>query len=553
MHSLAKLMAERIVTGLRRQSITTASKWAESYREMPKGRWTFKRYPWLRKMHDSNSILNVGQKAAQMGFTETLLNVSLFTIDVKGQSVLYVLPNKKPDASKFSSSRFDPALELSPHLKNLFSQVDNVDQKRAGSASLYVVGSQSRSGLKSVPVSVIMMDEVAEFFEENIPLAMARVDGQDDKTIWMVSTPTVEGFGISPYFARTNKQLFFFKCPSCSQQIELKFPESLIITADDPLDPRINDSYLICYKCKQKLPHEAKPDFLSTGEWQETESNRDASGFSISQLYSTTQPPGILATKYLNSLNNEAEELEFHNSNLGVTHETEGARVSFEDINNAIVSGPKHQNGKFDTSNQIVLMGVDVGKYFHYELVVVKFNKNINYLDINNSAKLIVVEFGKVKNIADIHDLMDKYNVASCVMDHNPERRVALSFARAYPGRVKLCTFSRGANGRSVTQSKAEGMEAEPAINVDRTSWLDQALSRFRMGTIFLPVDANLEYKNQVRVPVKLIKKDDRGNPVASYQAKENEDDHYAFARTYSEIALSQVAEMMGANQDIIG
>ena len=550
MHSLAKLMADRIAMGLRRGCIKSPSKWAEEYREMKEGRWSFKRYPWLRAMHDSKAELNVGQKAAQMGFTEALLNITFYTIDVRGKDVLYVLPNKKPDASTFSNGRFDPALELSPHLAKLFSHVDNVDHKRAGTANLYIAGSQSRSGLKSKPISVLLMDEVAEFVEKNIPLALARVDGQLEKLVWMVSTPTVDGFGISKYYERSNKQIFVFKCPSCHKQIDLKFPESLVITANDPLEPEIHNSHLICYECKAKLPHESKSEWLSEGIWIPTESNKDANGFSINQLYSTTQKPDKIAQIYLNSLNNESDELEFYNSNLGVTHETEGARVSFESINNAIVNGPKHQNGKYDTSNQLVLMGIDVGKYFHYEIDVVKFNKNVNPLDINNSARIIVVEFGKVREIELIEQLMRQYNVASCVMDHNPERRVALTFALNFPNRVKLCTFSRGVAGRSITASRSDDAE-EPAINVDRTSWLDQALSRFKQGTIFLPTDTNLEYKKQICEPVKLIRKDDKGNPTATFLSKENEDDHYAFSRTYAEIALKVVAGMLGANKDI--
>ena len=77
-HVLADLLTERIALSLRRKTIVSASKWALEYRVMGKpfmGNWTFKRHPWLIAMHDSPYDVNIGQKAAQMGYTETALNI----------------------------------------------------------------------------------------------------------------------------------------------------------------------------------------------------------------------------------------------------------------------------------------------------------------------------------------------------------------------------------------------------------------------------------------------------------------------------------------------
>jgi phage terminase large subunit GpA-like protein len=138
-HELARVFAKRIAEGLKRKNLTTCSRWACECRVMGQpfpGRWTFDHHPWLRGMHDSEAELNVGQKAAQMGFTETVLNIVFYHIDIKAVDCLYVLPAKTPDASDFSAARFDPALESSPHLASLFSDVKNVGHKRAGSANL---------------------------------------------------------------------------------------------------------------------------------------------------------------------------------------------------------------------------------------------------------------------------------------------------------------------------------------------------------------------------------------------------------------------------------
>lgn len=122
-------------------------------------------------MHDCWAERMVGQKAAQMGYTEAALNKAFYAIDVKRESVLYILPARVPNAANFSSSRFDPAIEASPYLGSLFTDVKNVGHKRAGIASLFIRGSKSKADLKSDPTAVMIFDEVEEMVQKHIPLA----------------------------------------------------------------------------------------------------------------------------------------------------------------------------------------------------------------------------------------------------------------------------------------------------------------------------------------------------------------------------------------------
>ncbi|MDE1971205.1 MAG: phage terminase large subunit family protein [Patescibacteria group bacterium] len=545
-------MAERIISGLKRTAVKSPSRWAEAYREMPNGRWSFKSHPWLKDMHDSDAEYNVGQKSAQMGFTETLLNVTFHAIDILRKDCLYVLPNKNPDSSDFSSGRFSPALELSPHLKQLFTDTDNIGHKRAGSANLYIRGSQSRSGLKSLPISRLLMDEVAEFCEENIPLAFARTDGQDDKLIWMISTPTIEGHGIGPYWDKTDQRHFNFKCPGCSQYIELKFPESLVITANDIHDPAIKNSYLQCYLCNKKLEHQDKTNFLQTGVWTPTQAGRDWAGFTISQLYSTVPSghPVELAKFYLASRYDMAMEVEFFNSKLGIPHEAKGARVKEEHLDACIMSGRKNRNNDVPERG-LYTMGVDVGpQVLHCEIArwIVDPKKAIGG-DISSCAIPIVTKICKVKTFEELDMLMYQYGIVSCVIDSQPERHAAGQFAKRFHGRVKLCLFNDSARGKNIQESKLE-VNNDPLIIVNRASWLDQSLGRFINKTISLPIDTDIEYREHIKEPVKTYRKDADGNPVARYITKDGKGDHYAFARTYNEIALVFAAGL-GTNKDI--
>jgi hypothetical protein len=549
MHELADLLTERLSSGLRRKSIVTAEKWSEAYRVMGKpfpGPWTFNRHPWLRAMHASEAEVNVGQKAAQMGFTETVLNIVFFYMDVHGIDCLYVLPSKTPDASDFSAARFDTALELSPHLQKMFSNVKNVGHKRAGNTNLYIRGAKSRSGLKSVPVGVLILDEKDEMNQDNIPLAKERQSGYDINKTWEISTPTIDGFGINASFQISTENEYHYKCPSCSLEgrprwTNLTFPESMEICGEDFNDSDIYRSYLKCNLCGKKLSEKGKWEWLQNGRWIPKFQDRNIEGWGISQLYSTTISPGKFLESYFRAKTNPADEQEFYNSKLGIPHVVEGAKLSEKDIETCI--------GDHVTYNQnnsgLVTMGVDVGTHLHFEID--KWYIGPNTVDLNAEARCQVLAVGKVVHFEELDILMRKFNITSCVIDMQPERRKAYEFGTRFWGKVRLCYYGRGIQGKQIHL----GQEDELTLTVDRTSWLDLSLSRFRTKSIALPQDIPREYKRHMMSLVRIYEKDVDGNPIGKYVKAGSSEDHFAHARNYAEMALP-LAASLGQAHNII-
>jgi hypothetical protein len=525
---MAQYLLSRMRDGLQRKAITTCAKWSEQYRVMGKpfpGPWRFDNHPWLREMHNSTAEKNIGQKAAQMGYTELLLNWTFFNIDINRDSCLYVLPTSD-DASDFSASRFDPALESSEHLTKLFSDVKNTSMKRAGSATLYIRGSRSKSKLKSIPAGKIAFDEVDEMVQEHLPLAFERASGQVEQQVWMVSTPTVDEYGINNEYRYSTQEHFFFRCPCCSRMIELTFPDSMVITAETHNDSRIKDTHLICTECKGLLKHEEKRLFLASGQHVAACPGMDVRGFHINQLYSPTIHPHQIAISYLKSLSSPVDEQELYNSKLGQTHVVKGAKLNDEDINQCF--------GEYGKGNQVsgmklVTIGVDVGSKLHYEVDEWTLEHGI---DINTAAHAKVVDAGTVDNFEDIDVLMHKYGANQLVIDADPERRKAFELCQRFYGIARMCHFGNAVSGKQVTL--APDM---PMVTVDRTSWLDMALQRFRNRKISIPNDIGHEYTQHLKSTVKVYKKNAEGNIVAKY-VKIARDDHFALARCYAEIAL---------------
>ncbi len=179
-------------------------------------------------------------------------------------------------------------------------------------------------------------------------------------------------------------------------------------------------------------------------------------------------------------------------------------------------------------------MGVDQGKQLHYEVTMwIPINNPNPTTDLNKNYKAKVLDVGGMLDFEDLDLLMKRWQVRGCVIDANPEKRLALDFASRFPGFVYLCFYAEGVKSRNVNI-----WSNEPTISVDRTAWLDLSLGRFKSNGIILPSDITEEYQNHIKAQVRKPEKDKYGNPTARYVTGERVADHLAHARNYSEIAL---------------
>lgn len=544
---LTSILHELVATGLRRKGIQNASDWAVMYRVMGPpfpGPWSYARHSWLKAMMESNAEEIVGQKAAQMGYTEVALNKTLFALDALNENVLYVLPSQHPDATDFSSSRLDPALEMSEHLSNLFTDRKNTGHKRAGIANLYIRGSRSRSQLKSIPTPKVMVDELDEMDQENVSLIPERMSGQPNKQIFYLSTPTIADYGINNRFKFSDQRHFFFRCPCCNRWEEL-VEDNLVITADEITDPKIRESYYVCKHCKGRLEHSRKIEWLDIDnvEWVPKYPDRPIEGYHIPQFYSHTVKPYEMAANVIKAKYDIAVEQELYNSKYGLPHETEGARVTEEDINKCIGT---HTMLTVGEPNALVTLGADVGSQIHYVIERWYFDPHKMTSDINTASKARLLRCGTLQHFEQLDLLMKDFNVTFGVVDANPERRKATEFAQRFYGKVLLCLYSHSSKGRQLVIKSEEHL-----VTADRTSWMDLALGRVKIQRIALPRDVPREFREHLKAPVRVFRNDTRGEPLSVYVKGEHEHDHYAHARTYSEIAFPNAASLV-SNKNIV-
>lgn len=536
-NSAAVAFSGALVKALGQRASVRADLWAMRHRKMTgslAGDFTFDYHPWTREMLCSDHPENVGQKAAQMGFTDSVcLNRALYTIAQKRLDVLYILPSQTPDARDFSSGRFDPALQASDYLAELFTDANNVGMKRTATNVLYVRGSRSRSQLKSIPVSLLIMDEVDEFDPEAIRLAEERTSGQLDSQMWQISTPSVPNYGVNVLFRRSDQRRFFFPCPHCGRRIELSFPDSLVITAEDPNDSKIQGSHLRCSSCKAPLHPEEKRLALQRGEWVPEYPQNFARGYHVNQLYSTVIPIWKIAVAALRAQNDPVEEQEFHNSKLGLEHIVAGHSLTPEHIvrsEEKMRSATlwKYQSGRHAGTDRVITMGIDVGKVLHVEVDAWTITGSSSTA-LTDNARPAILWAGTVQHFTELDNLMYLFKPLMTVIDAQPETREALAFCRRYPGITRVCYYSDGGTGVDVHDNGER-------ITAQRTTALDKALGRFYRGDITVPNDIPTDYVPHLCA---LVRKPERNRlNELTYRYLNTGPDHFAHSRTYSELAL---------------
>lgn len=540
MGSLLTEFGDVLNAGLVSRTLSTASRWVQHRRIMGEplsGPYSFLYHPWCKEIHDSSAGFNTIMKAAQLGLTEVAINLAFYTVDVLKRDVLYVLPTAL-NASDFSKSRFNTALLHSPYLAELFTDTNTVGLKQAGGVNLYIRGSRGDSNLKSIPVSVLILDEADEMDQRAIWLALERLSGQLHKFVFSLSTPTIPNFGIHKLFLQGTQEHFYFKCPRCGRLTEFIFPDCLEICGETITDPNVKRSHLKCKECKGRVDHEEKPEFLKTGKWNPTVLvDDDHRSFYINQMYSYTVKPWELALAYFRGVGDEAAMVEFFNSKQGLPYIPDGGQVTDSEIERAIRRYFQETQRPDIGTDRCIVMGVDQGKMNH--VVVVEFTVN-GRGDLNAAANAKVLAAFKLPgdDFETLDPLMREWQIKACVIDADPQINDARRFARRFPGYVYLCRYRRGVTGKELQVSEEDS--GSPIVTVDRTNWLDASMGRFHSDRVHLPADTSLEFKDHIKALVRTYEKDEQGNPKAVYL--NTGPDHFAHAFNYAEIALPLAA-----------
>ena len=289
----AGIVANAFASGLRPEPELSVSQWADTYRIVGKpspepGPWRTARVPYTKAIMDDLSPSSPVEivalmKAAQGAGTEIGLNALGCWMSQYPDSIMMVQPTVDA-AKKFSRIRLDRMIEACPTLRTIVaeprarnsSNTVSLKEFGAGRDTLVLTGANSGVGLRSYPSRFVVADEIDGYpvdvdGEGNpIDLAIQRTGTFRNRKIFLLSTPTIDGFSnIHRWFLAGDQRRYEIPCPSCSAMQPLIWferdrdkPGGLRWPKGRPEDARYE-----CAVCGELWEEWRKTDLMPLGDW----------------------------------------------------------------------------------------------------------------------------------------------------------------------------------------------------------------------------------------------------------------------------------------------
>ena len=471
--------------------------------------FSFQRHEYLVEPYADNSPYIVELKAAQMGLTTKALLRAFFGCRYLGyKGVLYMMPSRD-HALDVSKGRVSPLIIENPDtLGKWIRETDAASIKQVAGAFIYFRGMRSRAGLKSVPVDLLIADELDEAPQSMMDMAHERLSHSEFKHFLALSNPTLPDYGISKMFEETNQQYWLLKCPSCNHFncLEDSFPNCLVQVGSQVIRA--------CEKCGGELDP-------AQGEWvAKHPSVTERRGYHFSQLFSAFVSP----EEILNTYRTTSNLTDFWNLKIGIPWVEAVNRLSIEEV--LALCGSE---GIANSDSGPCYMGVDVGKSLH--TVVGK----------KHSTKAgQIIHLGTYRDFTELDGLMKRFNVARAIIDALPETRQARAFAERHRGKVFLCWYSEGQTGQPIFN------ERDLTVKVNRSESLDASHLEILNGDIILPRESEIvrEFSRHLHnIAKRLIEDEDTGSK--KYQYVKLGEEHYRHAQNYESLARRSSPELV--------
>ena len=492
--------------------------WAEKRIRLEGKPFSFEGHEYLRAIYDDTSPHVVLSKAAQIGGTTWAILRSIHAC-LSGLNVAYFFPTRT-DVLEFSKSRVGPLVADNPFLLKELRDTDTAGLKRIGDSHLYLRGMQSTVGMKSIPVDMVVFDELDEATPDAKVLAKERLSHSDYKRVIELSNPSLPGYGIDEAYQESDQRHWTIKCLSCGKWTapEKVFPTKLGEDIRIILAREDGSCYLACPSCDGELDPGA-------GEWIADYPTRPIHGYRISQLFSSKINPAEILREYRRTCNPER----FFTLKIGIPWVDVENKLSAHQVLALCGDG-----GLLEESDRSCTMGVDVGKEHH---VVVSRRRDPKGQD----RKREVIWIGTAQNFEELDVLMKRYKVSRCVIDALPEIHATRAFAERHRGRVWVNYFNEHQKGAFKWDEETH------IVQVNRTEALDAAKKGIRDAEVVLPRRIPLLEvfaEHLASDAKKLIEDEDTGSKTYKYIRTGT--NHYSLAFTYDWIASEQERRYSG-------
>lgn len=396
--SATEVYRNAFAAGLEPDADILISEWAEKNRVLPAettsypGRWQNSLVPYLIEIQDclspSHPCDTVSfKKSAQIAGSEAIMNMIGFIADAAPGPAMLVHPTI--DAGKaWVREKLNPNIDGNPVLRR--KVVEQKSRDGAGSSALFkkfpggflvITGANSAAALRQKSIRWLIKDDWDEW-----PLDVAG-QGDPDKMAdarqisfhnsgtakkFQVSTPTVKSISrIHHAYERSDQRVFKVKCPTCTEEQELRF----FPLSREPFKGGLKFSkeppHMAYYVCEHNgciIEHHQKRLMLASGRWVALNPGPGRHpGFYLNALYSPFTTWDKMVEAFLAAKNNPRELKTFFNLWLGLAWEERGDAPDWKRL---LTLREDYPLGHIPVGALVITTAVDVQKDgFYYEVV----------------------------------------------------------------------------------------------------------------------------------------------------------------------------------------
>lgn len=455
----------------------------------------FRDHLFLFDIYADQSPKLVCYKAAQIGFSTMAILKSLWLAKHKGLDIIYTMPSSS-DMHDFVGGKVNRIINQNPILLSYVKDKDNVEQKQVGENIIYYRGTWGERAAIAVSSDLNIHDEEDRSKQEVIQQYASRLQHSPRKWEWHFSNPSVEGNGVSRYWAHSDQKHWFIQCGSCTQWQYLSWPESI----------DTNRKLFVCKYCNAEITREQR----RVGKWVSKFKNKEFSGYWISLLMA----PWITAEEIIKYHDTKSAEY-FSNFVLGLPYVGEGNQVTPDII---------YRNCTTEINSQErVVIGCDSGIKKHY---VLGNREGIFYSGVTESWDTI-------------RGYLRQYERSIAVIDALPDITEPRKLREEFPGRVFLCHYARDRKTLGLIRW-GKGEEVGNVV-VDRNRGLQMVIDEFAGRRIPLQgtQDDWAEYESHWDTLYKVTENDTLGVPQSIWETS-NGMDHFCHATLYWRVGMDK-------------
>jgi hypothetical protein len=497
---------------------------------------------YVRKIIRDYSQIIVIPKGAQMRLTVTALTRTLHNVLERKWNGLYLLP-LKTGAIPFVQGRIDPIIDMNPLLDGRFSSVDNrLHKQTSDGVNFYVRGTNIQRELQEFPVDFEIWDERDRMVDEHLEDARHRMDGSKIRQMLVLSTPTVEGYGVyaDDAWAISDQHRWEVPCPGCNRFQVLNFNDPALDYSNVKLGDDAFSTVLECTFCKRAISDEERPGLNALGRWSPFNLQGEIRGYHISQLNSPTQQLSEIMNDYFAGQREARKFKSFWNLNMGRPYAAPGDKLTPELLDKCRMKG--YTMGGIP--NSWVSVGIDVGTKIH-----------VWCWHFARGGQKLLWNMKLLTKWSDLDDFLSGLVQWSGVIDAHPEKKLAADLALKYHGKLRVGFSEDRMQASEMAVFHPVKVGEAGRVNIDKSMALDTFIQDFINGNAWLPVDArdlgenmpNKDYNglyHQLTQMVRLEEENTKGTIVSRW-AKNRNPDHWHHAGMFATVAAQQQPSLM--------